>query len=282
MSLTLVQDTKEGLEQDTQRASIKDQPDTAGAARGADRTAASSERDQLIYVPAGTGRTYKSPIDQIRFLITGEQSGGALFMAEATVPPGCGNPPHIHDREGETFYLQQGTLTIHVGDKTLTASPGDFVQLPRGIVHCFQNTGNVDAKFLVVAAPAGLEKFFEEAFYPAADLPDTLPPMTDAFMARVLTAAPKCGLTFLPQARALTLLGEPSEAKKETHHAGNSCGPIGRFGFRGLPLISTRLQMASFRCSRRWDSVACIEALVGEWGKRVRLLEKSRSEAARH
>jgi hypothetical protein len=67
-------------------------------------------------------------------------------------------------------------------------------------VHCFQNTGNVDAKFLVVAAPAGLEKFFEEAFYPAGDRSAELPPMTEAFMARVLAAAPKCGLEFLPPA----------------------------------------------------------------------------------
>ena len=119
---------------------------------------------EVEYVPAGTGPAYRSPIDEITFLITGEQTGGAFFMAEVSVPPGGGNPPHIHQREEETFYLQQGTLTIQVGGKTVNASPGDFVCLPRGVVHCFQNTGNVDAKFLVVAAPAGLEKFFEEAF----------------------------------------------------------------------------------------------------------------------
>jgi len=121
-------------------------------------------------------------------------------MAEATVPPGCGNPPHIHDREDETFYLHQGTLSIQVGDKALIASPGDVVQLPRGVMHCFQNTGNVNAKFLVVAAPAGLEKFFEEGFYPAADWPNAMPPMNDEFMGRVMAAAAKCGLTFLPPA----------------------------------------------------------------------------------
>ena len=71
--------------------------------------------------------------------------------------------------------MQQGTLTIQVGGKTLTASTGDLVSLPRGVAHCFQNNGKVDAKFLVVAAPAGLEKFFEEAFYPAADCPDAAP-----------------------------------------------------------------------------------------------------------
>src|SRR3954452_1155645 len=89
------------------------------------------------FVPAGTGPVYRSPVDQIRFLITGDQSGGALFMAEVSVPPGCGNPPHIHRREQETFYLQQGTLTVQVGGETVTASPGDLVCLPRGVAHCF-------------------------------------------------------------------------------------------------------------------------------------------------
>lgn len=163
-------------------------------------TAKALEGNQVRYVPAGTGPAYQSPIDKITFLITGEQTGGAFFMAEVAVPPGGGNPPHIHHREEETFYLQQGTLTIQVGGKTLNASPGDFICLPRGVAHSFQNTGNVDAKFLLVAAPAGLEKFFEEAFYPAGDPSVAPPPMTEAFLARVLAAAPKCGMEFLPPA----------------------------------------------------------------------------------
>jgi quercetin dioxygenase-like cupin family protein len=200
MSPTLIQDTEEGLEPGTQQASDNYQPDVVGAARVADGTAPSSGQEQVVYVPAGTGRSYKSPIDQVTVFLTGEQTGGTIFMAEATVPPGCGNPPHIHDREDETFYLQQGILTIQVGDETLNALPGDVVQLPRRVVHCFQNTGKVNAKFLVVATPAGLEKFFEEAFYSAADWPDAMPPMNDAFMARLLPAAKKYGLTFLPSA----------------------------------------------------------------------------------
>jgi hypothetical protein len=37
--------------------------------------------------------------------------------------------------------------------------------------------GIVNAKFLVVATPAGLEKFFEEVFYPAGDPSVEPPPM---------------------------------------------------------------------------------------------------------
>jgi quercetin dioxygenase-like cupin family protein len=156
---------------------------------------------QVQYVPAGTGKAYRSPIDEIRFLITGEQTGGAFFMAEFSVLPGAGNPPHIHQREEECFYLQEGTLTIQVGGKTQTASAGDFICLPRGVAHSFQNTGNVEAKVLLVAVPAGLEKFFEEAFYPVEDRSAAMPPMTEEFMARVIAAATKCGLEFLPPAQ---------------------------------------------------------------------------------
>src|SRR3954452_15923189 len=106
--------------------------------------------NQFKYVPAGTGPAYWGPGDQITFLITGAEKGGAFFMAEVSVPPGGGPSLHVHQREEESFHLLEGALTIQVGGKTLNASAGDFVYLPRGIAHCFRNTGNVTAKFLVV------------------------------------------------------------------------------------------------------------------------------------
>jgi quercetin dioxygenase-like cupin family protein len=121
-------------------------------------------------------------------------------MAEVSVPPGGGPGPHVHHREEETFHLLQGTLTIQAGGRTLNASPGDLVHLPRGIVHSFKNTGNVDAKFLLVVTPSGLEKFFEEAFYPALDRSSAPPLATEALLARLLAAAPRHGLELLPPA----------------------------------------------------------------------------------
>ena len=190
MSITLNQRIETGLEQDRKQASTGNQLDPAAVSR----------TNQVEVVPAGTGKSYKSPVDQVTFLLTGEQTGGAFFMLEAIVPPACGNPPHIHSREDETFYIQRGTLTVHVGDQTLNASAGDVVKLPRGLVHCFQNNGDVDVKVLTVIEPAGFEKFFEEGFYPAADWPEAMPPRSDAFMTRVLKAAAECGVTFLPPA----------------------------------------------------------------------------------
>ncbi len=143
---------------------------------------------------------YYGPGVKVTFLVTGAQSGGACFIFEGTTPPGGGPPPHLHHHEEESFYLLEGTLTIQAGERTIQASPGDFVHIPRGTVHSFRNDGKVDAKLLTTvspAGPAGLEKFFAEAFYPATDHSASPPLMTAELMERVKAAAPKNDLEFI-------------------------------------------------------------------------------------
>src|SRR5262249_2820932 len=123
----------------------------------------------IQHVPAGSGPGYWGPGDQIRFVLTGAETDGAFFLAEVLVPPGGGPPPHIHDREDETFYLLQGALTIWVGYQTLYAAEGDCARHPRGSVASFRSEGTETARMLVTATPAGIEKFFEEAFSPAVE-----------------------------------------------------------------------------------------------------------------
>ena len=178
----------------------KMKPGRAGAVAAANGTAAVARQSQPLYVPGGSGPAWWGPGDQITFLLTGEQTGGAFFIAEVSVAPGGGPPPHIHRREEETFYMLQGTMTVQVGGKTLQASPGDCVYLPRGIMHCFKNTGAVDAKFLAVVTPAGLENFFAEAFQPAGDRSATPPMLAHADVGRLLTAAARHGLEFAARA----------------------------------------------------------------------------------
>lgn len=156
------------------------------------------KQNQGKYVQAGTGPAYWGPGDEITFLITGEETGGAVFMAELSVPPGGGPPPHIHHGEDESFYVREGTLAIRMGDRTVNAGPGDFVHIPRGTVHCFKNTGSGNAKMLVTFTPAGMEKFFEEAFYPAGDRSAGPPHLTDELFARLIASARNSGMEFLP------------------------------------------------------------------------------------
>ena len=67
-------------------------------------------------------------------------------------------------------------------------------------MHCFKNTGNVDAKFLVLVTPAGLENSFAEAFQPAADRSAAPPLITESMLTRLVAAAAKHGLEFTPPA----------------------------------------------------------------------------------
>ena len=167
-------------------------------AASANGTETPPRQHQARHVPAGTGPAYWGPGELMTFLITGDETGGAFFLADISVAPGGGTPPHIHHREDESFHLLEGTLTVQVGGHTMSASPGDFVYLPRGIAHSFKNTGDVTAKALVLVAPAGLEGFFAEVFDPAVDRSAAPPAVGQELIARALAAAPRYGLELLP------------------------------------------------------------------------------------
>jgi quercetin dioxygenase-like cupin family protein len=185
--------------------SVLDHSSTESKLEGAQQRAASANgnlaQQKLVrHVPAGTGPAYWGPGERMTILATGEETGGAFFLAEIEVAPGGGTPPHIHRREDEAFHMLEGSLTIQVGGNTITALAGDFAFLPRGIAHSFKNTGNSCAKALVLTTPAGLEGFFAEVFDPAMHRLATPPPQSKDLITRALAAAPKYGLELLPPA----------------------------------------------------------------------------------
>jgi len=181
-------------------AGSADETVTVEQIRSCNAGATATLQDQVTYVPAGTGAAYWGPGGLMTFLITGKETGGAFFLSEISVRPGGGPPPHIHRREDESFYVLEGSLTIHIGGNTLVASRGDFAFLPRGIVHSFKNTSDVNARALVVITPAGLENYFAEVFDPAADRSAAPPPPSKELIARAIAASPRYGMELLPPA----------------------------------------------------------------------------------
>ena len=152
---------------------------------------------QLFHRPAGTARMYWGPGDLYKFLVTGEETGGAYFAMEALVPPGGGPPPHTHAREDETFYVLEGDVDFRLGDQRVTAGPGDFVNVPRGAVHNFHNAGSETARLILTFTPAGIEKFFEETLQRAYDETLDPPEPVEAVAARYAEAGPRYGIEFL-------------------------------------------------------------------------------------
>jgi quercetin dioxygenase-like cupin family protein len=150
-----------------------------------------------LHRPTGTGATYVGPGDLYRFLVTGDETGGAYFVMEAIVPPGGGPPPHIHRREDETFYVVAGECSILLGEDWITARVGDFVNVPRGTLHRFQNQGTEAMRVLLTFTPAGIEKFFEETLEPLLDATAPIPDNVDGVAARYAAAAPRYGLEFV-------------------------------------------------------------------------------------
>lgn len=116
-----------------------------------------------LHVPAGGGITTWFNGDILTTKLTAGQSGGALSLIEATVPPGGGPVPHIHAKTDETFYLIAGELEFLQGERVITARAGDLVFCPRGITHRFTNTGIQPARMIFVYTPGGPEGLFVEA-----------------------------------------------------------------------------------------------------------------------
>ena len=42
---------------------------------------------------------------------------------------------HKHDNEDELFYVVKGSFDMHMRDKTITVSAGEFLIVPRGVEH---------------------------------------------------------------------------------------------------------------------------------------------------
>ena len=91
---------------------------------------------------------------EVRFLLEGEQTAGALAMFEFGVEAGTKVPaPHSHDAYDETIYGLEGVLTWNVDGDLHDVGPGEVVAIPRGVVHGFDNTADVDARALAVVTP---------------------------------------------------------------------------------------------------------------------------------
>ena len=101
----------------------------------------------------------------IRFLLEGEQSDGSVAMFEFDVPAGSKVPaPHSHDGYEETIYGLEGTLVWTLEGESHEVGPGEVLCIPRGSVHHFANTGDLDAKALAIVTPGILgPDYFREA-----------------------------------------------------------------------------------------------------------------------
>jgi quercetin dioxygenase-like cupin family protein len=125
-----------------------------------------------------------------------ETTGGRVAVIEHRAPQGSGSPLHVHRNEDEWFYVTEGVLTFWVGGQVIEAPAGSFVYGPRGVPHTF-TVSSPEARFLLVAEPAGFERFMRSLAEPATA--PTLPPATIQSPApeRMMAAAAEYGIEIL-------------------------------------------------------------------------------------
>ena len=133
--------------------------------------------DQHYDVPPGSGR----PTSEAKVVEPGEgelldlgpsrstvKSGvddgmGSLAVLESTVAPGFPGPVrHVHERMVDSFYVREGTLTLHLDAEIVEAGARGFVLVPPGNAHTFSNPGDEPVSLLNFMAPAGVERYLRE------------------------------------------------------------------------------------------------------------------------
>ena len=150
----------------------------------------------------------KPPLDlwvmglHVRNLLGGSETGGHFAVAEITAHVGDFVPPHLHQTEGEMFYVLEGTVEFDVPPGTVVAEPGTLLHIPKQTFHGFRNAAAAgNAKMLNFHTPAGFEKFFEElgARWPDPGNP-TPPPGASSDVERFIRIARAHGMELAQRA----------------------------------------------------------------------------------
>lgn len=111
----------------------------------------------------GEGKVIALPGVSAVFKAVDDRRPGDFVVLELTADPGFAGPrPHVHHTHEELFYVLDGEFDFFVGGETRQLGPGSFVNVPPGVLHDFRNPGTAPARWLGIAAPAGLDRYFEE------------------------------------------------------------------------------------------------------------------------
>ena len=101
--------------------------------------------------------------EQIRFVQTTAETGGALLEVEVTYHPQSSPPPaHFHPFQEERFTILEGEMRVNRDGVEVTYEAGDSFAVIPGSVHQMFNAGDKSARMRWQVRPAlATERFFE-------------------------------------------------------------------------------------------------------------------------
>ena len=101
-------------------------------------------------------------VDNVEIKLDGAATAGAFTVIELALESGARSDEHRHTAELEAFVVLEGRLEITADGETWQLEVGDAVTIPRDLPHAFGNPGDGPMRALIVAAPAGFERFFRD------------------------------------------------------------------------------------------------------------------------
>ena len=112
-----------------------------------------------VFVPPRVGTVLDTV--GVTHKLTSAQTGGAYILFESTFDPGDSNRLHVHRLEDEIGYVLEGALEVRLQDGTHTLEVGGIARLPIGIPHALSNPLDVPSRYLFLAVPGGLDRWFD-------------------------------------------------------------------------------------------------------------------------
>ena len=114
---------------------------------------------QPVLLPPGSGRVLD--FLAVRHRLTSDQSGGSIYIFESAFDPGAGNRLHVHSREDEIAYVLEGALEVRLRDRTAILEVGGLGRLPKNLPHAIRNPLETPSRYLFLAVPGGLDRWFD-------------------------------------------------------------------------------------------------------------------------
>lgn len=98
------------------------------------------------------------------FKAIGSQTRGRFDFMVGPVGYLTGPPLHVHHEQDDTFFVLDGVLTVQADDEIFELGPGDFVTVPPGVPHTFDNlhADGPPVRAINLMTPGGLHDFFAE------------------------------------------------------------------------------------------------------------------------
>ena len=111
-------------------------------------------------VKSDEGRKFRFFGDTVTIKASSEETHGSYSLMHWAVPAGASAVPHAHEFYEETFYILSGELEVLIGNSTQPVSAGDFIRVPAGARHGFENQSEDEVHMLVSLTPGGMEELF--------------------------------------------------------------------------------------------------------------------------